>query len=240
MLNEEVNPQIYKPNRKSPISSNQQLFKLNYLQRIFEEQTTINRNLTHSVEKVNQSLKRTNANQESTLKQMNLKLQEQENFSNELKNYLMEQEKMKKELLERIAIFEKMNLAVMEKLQADSLLTEAILEQQSAHEDILVKMTANFEETNSVAEQLKKQEELYQDFSNKLGVHEVYHTTVMERLDQQEGLIKKLGGELDHLRAILFERTSYILEKLETHLNRITKPIQRFFINTEGKEKVDK
>lgn len=237
MLSQEVNPQVYLPKKKASLSSNQQVFKLNYLQNILEEQSSINKTLTHSVEKVNQSLKRSNDNQQHTLNQMIVKLQDQENFSNQLKEYLIRQEETKKQLLDRISSVEKTSIALMEKLEADSLLTEAILNQQSTHDDALTKISTNLEEQDSVAEQLKKHEELYEDFSKKLEVQELYHTTVMERLDQQEGLIKKVNSEIDNLRAIIFERTSHILEKLEGHFSRITKPIQRYFINTDVKDK---
>ena len=94
-------------------------------------------------------------------------------------------------------------------------------------------------ENESIAEQTRKQEELYEEFSNKLNLQEVYHNTVMERLDQQEGLIKKLSGELDHLRSVIYERASHIIEKVESNISRMAKPIQRFFVNTEEKEKVE-
>lgn len=237
MLGREDNPQVYRPRKKTPISSNQQVFKLNYLQNILEEQSTINKTLTHSVEQVNQSIEKSNDHHQRSLNQMFMKLEEQAIISNQLKQYILQQEEIKKELLDRMNTVERTSLALMDKFEADSLLTEAILKQQSTQDDALMKISANLEENESVAEQLKKHEVLYEDFAKKIEVQEIYHKTVMERLDQHEGLIRKLHGELDHLRSIVFERTTYILEKLEGHFNRITKPIQRFFINTDIKEK---
>lgn len=235
--NNTAKPLLYHSKNNKPISSNQTVYKLNYLHEFLEEQTKINFSLSKSVEHVNHSIKETNNTHNNQFLKVIGKLKEQEAMGEQLQQYLQQQEKAHELLLSRLNVLEETTNALMEKLESDGLITQAILDQQSRHETTLKELVAK--ENESIAEQTRKQEELYEEFSNKLNLQEVYHNTVMERLDQQEGLIKKLSGELDHLRSVIYERASHIIEKVESNISRMAKPIQRFFVNTEEKEKVE-
>lgn len=38
---------------------------------------------------------------------------------------------------------------------------------------------------------------------------------MLKRLDTQEALLDKLGRQLNHVRSILFERTNYLVDKID-------------------------
>lgn len=231
-----VKPKLYHK-ANDEISSNQKSFKLNYLQEYLERQTELNHSLTASVEDVHKSIRQNTQSQNNQLDLMLNRLGQQEKYAEELLQVLQQQEQTNEILLKKINLLEKSQEAVIEKLETDGLLTQAILDQQALQEAALTKITSNLSEHETLTTQLQKHEEIYEDFSKKLEVQEIYHNTVMERLDQQEGLIKRLSTELDHLRSILYERASHIVEKFEAGMNRVTKPIQRFFVNFDEREK---
>lgn len=236
--NSDVEPSIYHL-ENNDISSNQKEYRKNYLQQILMEQAQISDSLKNSVEDVRKSLQRTNALQNDQNKFMIQKLHSHDQFYERIEAYFQNQERTNEFLLNRLTLLEGKNEAILEKIEAERLLTEAILDQQSIHDQVLHKLKANVDEEESVIDQLKKQDELFDQFNSKLELQQIFHNTVMERLDQQEGLIKKIIGELNHLRSVIYERASHIAEKMEDNFHRITKPIQHFIVNKDKKEKVE-
>ncbi|TKC19341.1 hypothetical protein [Robertmurraya kyonggiensis] len=219
-------------------SSNQKEFRRSYLQDIFDGQATINKSLAKSVKQVRHFIKSTRESQNNQMTEVINKLKQKEELDSQVLHFIEQQEQITESLLQRLELLEKNNGALLEKMKADGLLTQAILEQQSVQDTILSKIADKLDENEAISEQLKKQDEVYDEFSNKLNLQEVFHNTVMERLDQQEGLIKKINGEIDHLRSVIYERASHIVESIENNFQRITSPIQRFLVSKDDKEKV--
>lgn len=236
--NSNVEPNIFHMKNKD-ISSNQKEFRVNFLQQLLLEQLKMNHSLRNSVEHVSKSLQITNSTQTNHHQLMIDKLHNHEQFYEHMQQYIQKQEMTNELILNKLTALEERNEAILEKMEAERLLTQAILDQQSTHDQALSKLTANLEEEESVITQIKKQDELFNEFNSKLELQEVFHNTVMERLDQQEGIMKKIIGELDHLRSIIYERASHIAEKIEENVRLITKPIQHFIVKKDKKEKVE-
>jgi len=68
--------------------------------------------------------------------------------------------------------------------------------------------------------QLEKQEERYDEIAKQLEVQEVFHSTVMERLDVQEALTQKLIRQLENLRTVVYERASFISQRVEENFKK--------------------
>ncbi|RTR28769.1 hypothetical protein EKG37_16245 [Robertmurraya yapensis] len=229
-----VKPKVFHAIENSP---NQKEFKRSYLQDIFEGQATINKSLAKSVKQVRHFMKTTRESQNNQMEEVINKLKQQEELDSQVLHFIQQQEQITESLLQRLEFLEKNNVAILEKIEADGFLTQAILKQQAVQDTILSKIADKLDENEAISNQLKKQDEVYDEFASKLNLQEVFHNTVMERLDQQEGLIKKINGEIDHLRSVIYERASHIVESLEANFQRITSPIQRFFISKDEKEK---
>ncbi|WP_449621512.1 hypothetical protein [Robertmurraya sp. Marseille-Q9965] len=218
-------------------SSNQKEFRRSYLQDIFDGQANINSSLAKSIKQVRHFIKSTRETQSNQMAEVINKLKQQEELDSQVLHFIEQQEQITESLMQRLELLEKNNGALLEKMEADGLLTQAILKQQSVQDTILSKIADKLDENVAISDQLKKQDEVYDEFTNKLNLQEVFHNTVMERLDQQEGLIKKINGEIDHLRSVVYERASHIVESMEKNFQRITSPIQRFFVSKDDKEK---
>lgn len=230
--NHGVEPKLFQAKGKR-ISSNQEVFKLNYLQHILESQASMNDTLQNSVLEVNERMEETTNSQNKQLLKVVKKLEQQDQFSEQIQVLLQNQMETNEVLMERLMDLEQKSEELMKKIEADGLLTEAILEQQSSHDQTISKLLTYLEQQEPLGEQLKKQEELYDEISRKLDLQEIYHTTVMERLEQQDGLLAKLKGDLDHLRSVIYERASHLVDKFEHGFSRMSKPFQSFLVNKE-------
>lgn len=225
--------------QKNEASSNQKMFKRSYLHELLEEQKGINQSLANSLLEVNQSIEHSRQAQSKQIEKVIGKLSTHEEIAGGLHHYFKEQEKTNEMMMNRLIQLEKTNKVLVEKLEADGLLTQAFLEQQARQEKKLETISEKLLSESALDEKLAQAEKVYTDLSEKLGLQEVFHNTVMERLDQQEGLVKRLINEVDHLRSIIYERAADLQEKFESNMHRITRPIQRFFIQTDEKDKVN-
>lgn len=230
--NDGVEPKLFQA-KENRISSNQEVFKFNYLHHILENQARINHSLQNSVTAVNERMEQTTNSQNKQLLKIVKKVEEQDQYSEQVQVLLQNQMETNEALMKRLMDLEQKSEELMKKFEADGLLTEAILEQQSSHDQTISKLMAYLEEQEPLGELLKKQEELYDELSKKLDLQEIFHRTVMERMDQQDGLLTKLKGELDHLRSVIYERASHLVDKFEHGFGRMSKPFQSFLVNKE-------
>lgn len=238
--NFDVEPKLYKSEFIFGGSTNQESFRLNYLQDVISKQNQLNQLLSHSVDHTNQILEKSTLDHNNQFQYVLQELIKQNEITKAFKEALEKQDTTNELILERISQLEKNNELLAKKLNSEKLVTQAILDQQSYQDSYLQKLTSKMDQSesnsNRLTSQLEKQEEFYEDLANKLQLQEVFHNTVMERLDQQEGLIRKIGLEIDHLRTIIFERTNHLVEKFETSFNKFVQPVQRFFISRKEEE----
>ena len=80
-------------------------------------------------------------------------------------------------------------------------------------------IVSKLEQYESTFEQLtlklNEQAEWQKQISDQMSIQGAHHNKVMSRLDNQEALTEKLVRQMDHIRASLFERTNYLVEKIE-------------------------
>lgn len=237
--NGEVYPKIYKSNKKPEITSNQHSYRLNYLQELLEKQQEVNHSISDAVKMVNTKMNKTKIEQNQNYDNIMKRLSKQDEITSHVLTIFSDRKEADNAFLEKFDQLEKKNEILLEKLENEGLINEAILEQLSYQDDMIKKLASNLEAYEQsrleLSSQINKQQELFEKISSKHEVEEIFHQTVMERLDQQEGNTKKIERQLDNIRAILFERASFLVEKVEENFNKISKPVQRFFLQQENK-----
>lgn len=62
---------------------------------------------------------------------------------------------------------------------------------------------------------MDEQFKLQKQMANQLSNQENQQDDVLKRLDNQEALTEKIARQIEHYRSILFERTTYLAEKIE-------------------------
>lgn len=239
--NFEVEPSVYQtPVIESP--SNQETYRVNYLQEVLDKQTQLNQSLSNSVDHVNHMLAMSTSAQNNQFHQVLQELSKNHELTKIFQEALEKQASKNDLILERLAKLEENNMAIVQKMESGGMITEAILNQQSFQDAHLEKLASKMDhyelQSNELSLQLAKQGEIYEELTEKLELQEVFHNTVMERLDQQESLIQKISRELDHLRTVIFERTTHLVDKFESSLNKLVQPVQKYFIKPkENNEK---
>lgn len=232
--------------------SNQETYRLNYLQEVFKEQQAINSHLAESYgdmrsqledsfKDMNKLVKKAAGMQNHQFENLVSKLEKQDAFIARFLDVINHRDKENEMLLERLAALEEMNKVILETIEKEGPVHQKILEQVSFQDAATQALSRKFDKFEAFSEEaaanFKTQEEIKEEISKKLDVQEVFHNTVMERLDQQEAITEKITRQLDNLKSILYERASHLSEKFENSFKQLAKPVHRFFVNEEDKEK---
>ncbi|WNS73494.1 hypothetical protein RRV45_11200 [Bacillus sp. DTU_2020_1000418_1_SI_GHA_SEK_038] len=249
--NSQIVPNLYNKKPQIDNQSNQDSYRLNYLQEILNEQKLVNNQLTDTYEKmdvqiseslkgVHHNIERTSSKHNKDLVRLMDRLEKQEKVIIQFLEAIKAQEAANQIIIERLDELEGRNAIILENMEKESLINQAVLDQvsfQHASTEALIGKIDQFQSFSyDLTNQLNKQEAIYDELSRKLEVHEVFHKTVMERLDGQEAVVQKISRQIENLRSTLYERASFLSEKIETSFKQLLKPVQSYFIQTE-KEK---
>lgn len=207
-INNNDHPEVYK-NVKNIQAPNQELYKMDYLSELIIQQREANEALTHSfldLKILYEQQEKTHTNQWSEignqldeLRDIHLK---HEKFEGEVIDWLAklddknDQEKenelaLKKEWLDQMTKLNEMNAEIVQRLK----------QSESANEELHSK----------IKQQIEIQKEMQEDVSQQ----KVLQDQVSSRLENQEALTEKILREISHLRSVLFERASFLADKIE-------------------------
>jgi ribosomal protein S6 len=121
----------------------------------------------------------------------------------------------------------------MKKYENEGLVNQAIVDQLTIQDSAIQRLSKNIEQYDglhkSLSEQLDDKQRINDDILKTLELQESFHKTILERLDHQEVLNQKLSRDLDHLKATLFERIGYVVEKIEENYKQITEYVTQLF-----------
>ncbi|MBY0120409.1 hypothetical protein [Bacillus sp. S/N-304-OC-R1] len=250
--NDQIVPNLFNKQPQKASNSNQEYYRLNFLQEILEQQKLVNSQLSEaygdidvqvseSFKDFSQTLKRTSTKQNKDLLKLLNRLDQQEQVIFQFLEVIKQQENGNEMILDRLDELERRNNLILENFEKESLMNQALLDQVSFQHATTEALTGKLEKFESfsqdLSEQLDKQEDVYEELSKKLEVQEIFHTTVMERLNEQEAVVQKMTRQLENLRSTLYERVSHLSEKIETGFMHVLKPVQSFFIQNGEKSK---
>ena len=247
-------PDLYNAEPEMESDSNQESYRLNYLQEVLQQQQTINQQLTENYHEMDDQFSESlqglqqlinNSSQKNTkeITYVIARLAEQEQLIQKFIDLCAKHNTDNEFILKRLDELEKRNEQITDILEKESLINQAILDQVSVQHASTEALTGEFKQfeafSQSLSEQLDKQEATFDEMKKQLEVQEVFHSTVMERLDEQEAMVQKIMRQLDNLRSVVYERASYISEKFEAGFKQIVKPVQSFFVRHEDKKKAN-
>lgn len=223
--------------------SNQESYKTSPITKFIEEQHKVNERMSNSFTDVHQLMKVVKSEQNQYFNEVISHIQKQELAHSQFGNRMDQHELVSKTLLDRIHHLEKLHLEMKKKLESDELIHQAILDgltaQDSVGQRVSQKLLDNEGMLDTINEQLTKHEQLYEKLSETLGLQEAFHQTIMDRLDQQEAVTQKISRQIDHLKGVIFERFSFLTEKLENSW-KITSNYLFGFLSKEDKEEAEK
>lgn len=110
-------------------------------------------------------------------------------------------------------------LSQLKELHAGQLSTQEVITELSTitgfYESIVHQMENDVLATNEIKQQMEEQLELQKQIQEQLLQQKENQKEVNERLENQEALTEKVVRQIDYLRAIIFERTNDLTEKIE-------------------------
>lgn len=213
--------------------SNQEVYQYHYLKDILRKQQETQQEVTSSVHQFHSTLKENRDIYEQEAKKM---VKSHQDLQEHIKNTFIQQKMNLDEMIKKIEHIESKYKTMETYFENERNMLEALIQQQAVHDKLLHTLAKRNDEEEKILSQFQVQHELLHDLHKKIELQEIYHQTLMERLDSHEGLLHKILSELDYIRSIIFERASHLLQKMELGFQKVTKPIQSFFIHGEKKE----
>ncbi|WP_456279151.1 hypothetical protein [Bacillus sp. AK128] len=196
--------------------SNQYLFRTSDIKEYMEQQKEMNQTLSASILKMNHQMHDTKLEHMNHFNQF---ISKHEDSNLKLQNRLGEQEQTSQFILERIYHVEQLSQELRKKMNNDELMSQVIFDglnaQDQTTQELSKHIKANDQTLEFIHQQLVSQEDLCKTLSEKLEIQEAFHQTLMERLDSQEALTQKISRQLEYLKGVIFERFSFLTDKIE-------------------------
>lgn len=207
-INKDEHPEVFKNTEKIE-EKNQIAYKSDFWTELVNEQKIANDSLNNSLKELKQLYEQ----KEQT---SNERWQEIEIYLHDLKMIGREQEHSENHILEML---DKLNDQNKEILDNDTVYKQELMDEFSVikktNEDVAMRLekydSANEQLISKFDEQLKLQREMSEQVLDQHRKQEI----VSNKLEEQEAVTEKIVRELHHIRSILFERSSFLAEKIE-------------------------
>jgi hypothetical protein len=230
-VNGYISPQVFSNNDEVTEQSNQEKFRLNYLQEILNEQQKLNDDLTGSVTFYNRSLEESRKEQITQFQEMVSLLAKQEDFSEKVMENIYEQKESTTEIDDKLIKLEKMHEQFSKELVNRELTSEVILNQlayqQSMIQDLNRKLLEYEDVTEALVIQAQKQEELQEMLAKHADLQGIFHETIMERLGKQDAAGETMNEQLSEIKNSISQKANLIFEKIEEQYSKFT----QFFLS---------
>lgn len=244
-IKNQQNPLLYKQSTTVEATSNQQIFRRNYLHEFMENQQHMNGELKHASTHLNTLLQETKHEQHKYYQELTKQLVDQEKRTVPLLENINKQEEVYELFIQKFSAIDSFNKDIIKKHEEDGVMNQTIIDQLTLQDTAInqfAKKLDQFKEQHSnVSEQLVSQKEINDQILNTIEIQESFHKTILERLDQQEAINLKTSRELDSLKATIFERISFVVEKIEENYRQITGYFSQLFnksSSTRNKEQL--
>jgi|GEM_PF-1581139 predicted nuclease with TOPRIM domain len=202
-------------------SSNQKFLRVTYMQEFIKNQQLVNNKLSKSAINVNSLLQESRTEQTQHFDFIYNQLEKQEAVTTPLLTNLETLQSVYKIICERLDELETLNTHIMEKIQNEGHISQAIIDQLTLQDQSIRELAGRFKSYEGLQEtmvsQLDLHIELEEQINEKLQMQEMFHQSLMERISHQEAITEKVSRDLDHLKTVVFERVSYLAEKVEDH-----------------------
>lgn len=94
-------------------------------------------------------------------------------------------------------------------------LNDRHIEQQEMESDVAKLLEKYSGKNEELSLKMEQQIELQKQMSSQISKQENFQHDVINRLEKQEALTEKMIRKIDHFRSILYERTNFLMEKIE-------------------------
>src|SRR5699024_10472196 len=214
-INNSDHPNVFKNNGKI-LEPNQNYFHKDNFSEMINEQKELNQSLSnafheiktlyHSQQQANASKWKHVADQLQTLKERE---REHESFERQAMEWLAKLDRNNQQLQHIIENEDTMKKDVAGRIESLDASSRQIVERLAAYE------AAN----QDIIRQINELADLNRQMSERVTEHDSAQENMLDRLENQEALMEKVHRQISEFRSILFERSSYLAEKIEDSYN---------------------
>lgn len=214
-INHNEHPKVFKNNGKI-LEPNQGYFHKDNFADMIHEQKEINQSLTnafHEIKSMYHRQQHANAskwkNIGDQLQALNKREREHEKFEHQTMEWLAKLERNNQQLQHILENEDTMKKEVAGKVESLNESSRDIVERLAAYESINQKMT---QKVNELAE-------MNRGMAERVAGQDKAQEEMLDRLENQEALMEKFHRQISEFRSILFERSSFLAEKIEDSYN---------------------
>src|SRR5690625_166594 len=194
------------------VGKNQSFYREDHVSELVKEQRQVNDTLLKSLRKLTFLQSQQSNEQQRQRKETEQQLEE-------LNNQNRKQKLFEKAILDGLNDLEARHDEIQTTFKKEELAKQEIFEQLSflseSNQDT-IDYLGQYESFNGkLTDQLNYMLQLQTNVERRIGEQDDEQYRLNERLENQEALTEKTIRQLDHLRASLFERTNYLVEKVE-------------------------
>jgi hypothetical protein len=228
-INKDKHPDVYKNNDRIN-ESNQGSFKRNHLSELLEEQHTANEMLQHSFNELKDLFE----------KQGNKTANQWRYFGNrlyELKKGNQQHEKVESNMVEWLMKLDEKNSILQMTLENELKIKKDFIDRMNnlnhSNQEVVNRLDKFGLATDQLDLKVNEQLDLQKQMSFQGTKLEDKQNEVLKRMDSQEALTEKVSRQIDHFRSILFERTNYLAEKIDSGYNLTTLYFTKLMTGTD-------
>lgn len=206
-MNRAIHQKVFKNNEeiKEP---NQSYFRRDHLESLLKEQQKSYHSLHQSI----LAMKALNEQQEVD------QLERFDRLSKHLHN--IDRKNDQELVLMQLDRLERENKNLQTMVQHGRLFEQKLKDQIQSFEETNQKVLKQLEDHNEAYDQINKKSEEQDNIQNKiltqLSQQNDHQQHLTDRLSNHEAIIEKIGRQVEFIRASLFERTTYLAEKIES------------------------
>lgn len=228
-INMDKHPDVYKNNGRI-IESNQVFFKKNHLSELVEEQRNANETLQQSFNELKDLFEKQGNKQANQWKYFGNRLYE-------LKKGNLQHEKVESHVMEWLMKLDEKNSILQMTLENELIIKNEFMDHMNninhSNQEVVNRLTKVGFSNEQLDIKVNEQLDLQKQMSQKISQQEETQNEVLKRLDNQEALTEKISRQIDNFRSILFERTNFLVEKIEKGFNHTTLYFTKLMADTD-------
>ncbi|WP_156644617.1 hypothetical protein [Lentibacillus sp. JNUCC-1] len=225
-MNTDAHPDVFQ-NRGEVTAPNQDYFKRNAFDEWKRDQDQMRARLMRTVANLNKQYKALSVHQKSDVEN----LQEQLNALTEETSL---HEQFRKETKRWLTMLEDNQAKLQQMLEHDETFKEEMKQDMM---DFSTSQQALLDELLEARTELTSQTEQLMEFRNQvlesLIAQDDQQTHLLERMDNQEALLEKVTRQVHHFRSILFERSSYLAEKIDNSCQKTSDYVYEWVMGSD-------
>ncbi|MFD1362845.1 hypothetical protein [Lentibacillus salinarum] len=214
-INHNEHPGVFK-NNETILEPHQGYYHKDNFADMIHEQKEINQTLSNAFRELKTLYHREQHNNASKWKRIGDQLQA-------LREREREQASFEREAMEWLATLDQNNQQLQHIIEHDDTMKKDVaerVEKLSSASELIVKRLGAYEAANQdIIRQINALADMNQSITNQLTERDQWQDDMIARLENQEALMEKVHRQISEFRAILFERSSYLAEKIEDSYN---------------------